>query len=56
MTSSQLKKSQASAGQGKNGRENAVYTQVHEAFEAIIDAVSCRMSVFQQTARGSLEY
>lgn len=49
-TSSLLKKPQASARQGKDGRENAVYTLVHEAFEAIFDAVSCRMRFFQHAA------
>jgi len=50
-SSSLLKKSQVSARQGKNGRESAVYTPVHEAFEAVLDAVSCRMRFFQHAAR-----
>jgi murein DD-endopeptidase MepM/ murein hydrolase activator NlpD len=51
MTSSLLKKSQVSARQGENGRESAVYTHVHEHFEAILNAVSCQLGVFQQAAR-----
>ena len=50
-TSSLLKKSQASTRQGKNGRKSAVYTLVHEHFEAILHAVSCRLGLFQQAAR-----
>ena len=41
-----MKESQARARQGKGGRENAVDTAVHEAFEVALDAVSRRMSLF----------
>ena len=48
--SSLLKKSQVSARQGENGRKNAVYTSVHEAFEAVFDAVSRCLRIFQHAA------
>ena len=43
-----LRATQASARQGKSGRENAVYTPVHEAFETAIDADLCRISRSQR--------
>ncbi len=48
--SSVLKKSQPSARQGENGRKSAVYWPVHEHFEVVFNAGSCRLRVFQHAA------
>jgi hypothetical protein len=41
-----LEMDQAGARQGKNGRESAVYTAVHEHFETVLNAVSRRLICF----------
>lgn len=51
ITSRLLKKSQAGARQGKNDRKSGVYTTVHEHFEGIFNAGTCRLRLFQQPAR-----
>jgi hypothetical protein len=50
LASGLLKKTQTSARQGKNRGESGVYTPVHEHFEPILNAVLCRLRVFQQAA------
>jgi len=54
--SSLLRKSQASARQGANDRKSAVYAPVHEYCEAVFNAVSRRLRIFEQPAsrRGPL--
>ena len=49
-----LKKFQVSARQGINRRESGVYTSVHEHFETVYNAESCRMWLFQFPAAWKL--
>ena len=54
MTSSVLKKPQASTRQGANRLGSGVYVRIHEHFETICNAVSCRLRLFQHAARWSV--